>query len=156
MQRELSNSVFVRQTTSPLDDVGLSSGIVRTASDYTDAGEKVKKTRELIRTGIYGTDIVGYIPGVLKLVFHGMLANIDTKEKPASTSYKDMGQLDFQILFPENYYVNPSSRHIYFPMKIKISTNEATDIGDNLTITVKNFFAHLVNEISITKYGSNK
>ena len=99
---------------------------------------------------------MGYIPGVLKQVFQGMLADIDTKEKPASTSYKDMEQLDFQILFPDNYFVNPLSIHICFPMKIKISTNEATDIGDDLTITVKNFFAHLVNEISITKYGSNK
>ena len=40
-------------------------------------------------------------------------------------------------------------------MKIKKSTNEATDIDDDL-ITVNNFFAHLVKEISITKYGSDK
>ena len=41
MQREISDRVFVRQTTSPLDDVGLSSGLDRTASDYPDAGQKV-------------------------------------------------------------------------------------------------------------------
>ena len=37
------NSLFeyLGQTTSPLDNVGLSSAIDRTASDYTDAGEKV-------------------------------------------------------------------------------------------------------------------
>ena len=40
-------------------------------------------------------------------------------------------------------------------MKIKKSTNEASDIDDAL-ITVNNFFAHLVKEISVTKYGSNK
>ena len=42
MQREISNRVFLGQTASPLDDVGLSSAIDRTASDFIDAGEKVK------------------------------------------------------------------------------------------------------------------
>ena len=40
-------------------------------------------------------------------------------------------------------------------MKLKKPTNEATDIDDDL-ITVNNFFAHLMKEISITKYGGNK
>ena len=84
-----------------------------------------------------------------------MLEDTDTKEKPASTSYKDMEQLDFQVLLPDNYYINPSSIHICFPKKIKISTDVATNIDDDL-ITVNNFFAHLVKEISVTKYGSNK
>ena len=35
-------------------------------------------------------------------------------------------------------------------MKIKKETNQKTDIDDDL-ITVNNFFAHLVKEISITK-----
>ena len=103
MQREISNRVFLGQTTSPLDDVCYSSAIERTASDYTDAGEKVKKIRELIRTGKYDTDIARCIPGVLKLVFQGMLEDINTKEKAANASYKDMEELDFQILLPENY-----------------------------------------------------
>ena len=140
MQRQIINRVFLEQTTLPLDDVRLSSAIDRTASDYTDAGEKVRKIRELIRTGNYDADIARYIPGVLKLVFQGILENIDTKEKVANASYKDMEELDFQILLPDNYYVNTSSIHICFPMKIKKKpTNEATDIDDDL-ITVNNFF----------------
>ena len=43
MQREISNRVFLGQTTLSLDDIGLSSAIYRTASDCTDAGEKVRK-----------------------------------------------------------------------------------------------------------------
>ena len=39
--------MFLGQTTSPLDDVELSSAIDITASDYTDAGEKVKKKQNL-------------------------------------------------------------------------------------------------------------
>ena len=148
MQREISSRVFLGQTALPLDDVRLSSVIDKTASDYTNAGEKVKRIRELIRTGNYDANMVRYIPGVLELVFQGMLEDTDTKEKAANASYKDMEELDFQILLPDNYYVNPSSIHVCFLMKIKIhvcflmkikkSTNEATDIDDDL-ITVNNF-----------------
>ena len=61
---------------------------------------------------------MGYIPGVIKLVFQGMFEDIDNNEKVANASYKDMEELDFQILLPDNYYVNPSSIHIFL-MKIR-------------------------------------
>ena len=51
--------------------------------------------------------------------YQGMLEDIDTREKVAHPSYKDMDELDFQILLTDNCYVNPSSIHICFPMKIK-------------------------------------
>ena len=40
-------------------------------------------------------------------------------------------------------------------MKIKKSPNAAADIDEDLK-TVNNFFAHLVKEISVTKYCCNK
>ena len=95
-----------------------SSAIGRTASNYNDAKEKLKKIRELIKTGRYDADIAKYIPGVLEMVYQGMLEDIDTKEKVAHSSYKDMEQLDFQIMLIDNYYVNPNSIHICFLMKI--------------------------------------
>ena len=55
----------------------------------------------------------------------------------------------------ENYYVNPANIHICFPIKIKKKSNNTSDIDDDL-ITVNNFFAHWVKEISITKYGSDR
>ena len=55
----------------------------------------------------------------------------------------------------ENYYVNPANIHICFPIKIKKKSNNSSDIDDDL-ITVNNFFAHWVKEISITKYGSDR
>ena len=87
--------------------------------------------------------------------FQGMLEDIGTRKKVAHRSYKDMDELDFQILLTDNCYVNPSNIHLCFPMKIKKSSNKASDIGNDL-ITVSNFFAQLINEISITKHGSNK
>ena len=147
MQREISDKVFLGDTVSPLDDIGRSSAIERTASNYNDAKEKVKKIRELISTGQYDEDIAKYIPNLLELKFQGMLEDIDTRE-----------QLDFQILLTENYYINPNSVHICFPIKMKKNkkkTNQNLDIDADLT-TVNNLFAHFVKEISITKHGSDK
>ena len=84
-----------------------------------------------------------------------MLEDIDTKEKTVHPSYTDMEQLDFQILLTENYYVNPNGIHVCFPIKIKKGTNKASNIDADL-VTVNNFFAHWVKEVSITNYGSDK
>ena len=155
MQREISNKVYLGNTAFSYDDVGWSSAIDRTASNYNDAKEKVKKNRELISTARYDEDIAKYIPGLLELKFQGMLEDIDTREKVAHSSYTDMEELDFQILLTGNYYINPNSIHICFPIKIKKKINQNLDADADL-ITVNNIFARFVKEISITKYGSHK
>ena len=155
MQRKISHKIFLVTTVCPFDDVGSSSAIDRTASNYTDANEKVKKIRELLSTGKYDADIARYIPGILEMEFQGMLEDIDTRETVAHSSCKEMEELDFQILLTENYYVNPNSIHLCFPMKITKSSNESRDIDGDM-ITVNSFFGHLIKEISITKYGSHK
>ena len=43
MQREISDKVFLGNTVFPLGGIGRSSAIDRTASNYNDAKEKVKK-----------------------------------------------------------------------------------------------------------------
>ena len=83
-----------------------------------------------------------------------MIEDIDTKEKTARISYKDMEQLDFQIMLTDNYYVNPNSIHICFPMKILKSTKNASNIDCDL-ITLKNFFPLLMKEISVTRFSPN-
>ena len=69
MQREISDKVFLGNTVFPNNDVGRSSAIDRTASNYNVAKEKVQKIRELINTGRYDEDIAKYIPGLLELKF---------------------------------------------------------------------------------------
>ena len=118
MQREVSDKVTLGDTLNQYEDARRSSTIDRTASNYNDAREKVQKIRELISTSRYDKDLAKYIPGVLELAFQGMLEDNDTKEKNVHPSYKDMEQLDFQILLTENYYVNPNGIHICFPIKI--------------------------------------
>ena len=82
----------------------------------------MQKIRELINMGKYDADLAKYILGLLDLAIQDMLDDIDTREKVAHTSYKDMEQLDFQILLTEKFYVNPNSIHICFPIKIKKTT----------------------------------
>ena len=155
MQREISNKVFLGNIVSPFEDAGRSSAIDRTASNYNDAKEKVQKIRELIKTGQYDEDIAKYIPGLLELKFQGMLEDIDIREKIVHLSYSDMGQLDFQIQLTDNYYINPNSIHICFPIKNFKKSNTTLD-NDADMIPVNNFFATFVKEISITNYGSHK
>ena len=150
MQREIGDEVRLGSTVSPFDNIGLSSSIDRTGSNYGDAKNK-KKNKRTNSTGNYDVNITRYIPGTLDMVFQGMLENIDTKKKVAHSFYKDMEQLDFQITLSNNYYVNSNSIHLCFPMKMKKSSNEAQDIDSDL-ITANNFFGHLVKEISVTKY----
>ena len=107
--------------------------------------------REILRDAAFAK----YIPGLLDLAIQGMLDDIDTREKVAYPSYKDMEQLDFEILLTEKYYVNPNSIHICFPIKIKKQTSKDADIDSNM-ITVNNFCSLDKRKISITKYSSDK
>ena len=155
MQREISDKNTLADTLNPINDARRSTAIDRTTSNYNDAKEKVQKIRDLINMGEYDADLAKYIPGLMDLAIQGMLDDIDTREKVAHPSYKDKEQLDFQILLSENYYVNPSNIHLCFPITILKSSDKDADIDDDL-ITVNNFFAHWVKEISIKKYGSDK
>ena len=154
MQREIRNKVHIRATVSSFDSTGGSSAIDRTASDYEDAREKVKK-RELISTWTYNADIAKYMSRTQDLIYQGMTEDIETKEKAKHISYKGMEQLDFQIMLTDNYCVNPNSIHFCFPMKIKKSRNEASNTDTNL-ITVNNIFSHQIKEISATRFGHHK
>ena len=119
MQREISDIIFLGEILNLIDDAQASTVIDRTASNYNDAKEKVQKIRDLLGTRKYDENLAKCIPGLLELAFHGMIENIDTKEKAAHSFYKDMEQLDFQILLTEDHYINPNGIHICFPIKIK-------------------------------------
>ena len=134
MQREISDKVFLGNNVSPFEDAGRSSAIDRTASNYNDAKEKVQKIRELIKTGRNDEAISKYIPVLLELKFQGMLEDIDTREKIAHPSYTDIEQLDFQIQLTDNYYINPNSIHICFPIKILKKSNTALDIDADIIL----------------------
>ena len=47
MQREIGNEVHIGATVSPFDSIGRSSAIDRTASEYENSREKVKKKNQV-------------------------------------------------------------------------------------------------------------
>ena len=155
VELELRTEVELGATVSPFDSIVASSAIDRSASNFLSTGKKVQKVRKLISTGSYDAGIAKYIPGTLDLVYQGMLVDMDTKEQPAHTLYKDMESLLFQIMLANNYHSNPNSMHICFSMKIKQKIDEENDRDSDL-ITANNFFVHLVKEISVTRYGNDK
>ena len=73
----------------------------------------------------------------------------------AHLSYKDLETFHFQLLLDKNLCTNLNSVHFVFPIKFLKKSNMNAEIGADL-ITVNNFFAHWIKEISITKYGTNK
>ena len=83
-----------------------------TGIKFIKATERVQKMKKLIENRDAG--IAKYIPGTLELVFQGMPGDIDTKEQPANVSYKDMENLEFQIMLTNNYYTNLNSMRICF------------------------------------------
>ena len=65
-----------------------------------------------------------------------MLKDIDTKEQPGHSSYRDMENLHFQILLTRINYTNPNSMYLCFPIRIKKATNKGADIDDDLIVII--------------------
>ena len=116
MKREIRDKNTLGVTLNCINDVQQSKAIDRATSNNNDPKEKVQKIRDLINMGKYDADLAKYIPGLIDLAIQGMLDDIATREKVVHPSYKDMEQLDFQILLTENNYVNPNRIHLFFPI----------------------------------------
>ena len=124
MQRRIDNKVLLEKIVSPFDSISGSSSTDRTASNFTNATEKVHKIKRLINTGEHDADLAKYIPGMLNLLFQGIIENVIRKEQVAHISYKVMESVDFQLMLTNNYYANQNSMHICFPMKKKKSIRQ--------------------------------
>ena len=118
------------------------------------ATKKVQKIKRLINTGEYDTDLAKYSPGILDLIFQGMIENTDKKEQVAHISCKDMENLEFQIMLTNNYYTNSKSMHICFPLKLKVHQTRIVTLTD--LIPVNHFCYRLIKEIDIIKYENDK
>ena len=119
MQWEISNDVKIGSSVMPFQSVGKSPAVDKTASDFDNANLKVKKIRRLIEWGIYDADIARYIPGMLDLMFQGMIEKIMTIEQPADTTYSDKEILDFELILDNDNYTNLKSLHLCFPIRFK-------------------------------------
>ena len=135
--------------------LGKSPAIDKTASDFDNADLKVKKIRRLIEWGIYNADIACYSPGILDLMFEGMIEKIMTIEQPADATYSYKEILNFELILHNNYCTDLKSLHICFPIRFRKLTNAAQNLDADI-YPVNNFFAHWIRQIDITKYVTNK
>ena len=92
VQRRIDNKVPLEKIVSPFDSISGSSSTDRTASNFTNATEKVHKIKRLINTREYDADLAKYIPGMLNLLFQGIIENIIRKEQVGHISYKGYGK----------------------------------------------------------------
>ena len=106
MQQEIDKIVNLGQIVSPFDSIGKSLAIDRTASEFDNANEKLKKIKRLIYSGKYDVDIACYIPRMSQLMFQGMLDRVDMIDQPAHFSYKDLETFNFQLLLDQNLCTN--------------------------------------------------
>ena len=154
MQREINNEVHLGQTVTPFESISKSSAIDKIALDFDSPKvEKIKKA--YIKTGVYYADVARYIPGMLDVIFQGMIQKTSTIKQPAHLSYKDKETLDFELILNKNYYTNMKNVHVCFPIRFKKLTNAAANLVADL-MPKNNFFTLWVKEIDITKYGTNK
>ena len=101
MQREINNEVHLGQTVTPFESISKSSAIDKIALDFDSPKvEKIKKA--YIKTGVYYADVVRYIPGMLDVIFQGMIQKTSTIKQPAHLSYKDKETLDFELILNKN------------------------------------------------------
>ena len=116
MQREISNNVKIGNLVTPFQNVEKSPTFNNSSSDFDNANLKVKKKiRRLIEYRIYNADIARYIPGMLDLVFRGMIEKTMRIEQPTGTVDKEV--LDFELILDNNYYTNFKSLHLCFPIR---------------------------------------
>ena len=84
-----------------------------------------------------------------------MLDDIKTIKQVAHSSFKDKETFDFQLLLDKNLYTKSKSLHSIFISRIGKAACIDVAIETGM-MTVNNFFAHWIKEISIARYGTNK
>ena len=100
------------------------------------------------------SDLLRYIPGISKIMYQGQIDWIQTKKAYAASTYTDKQILEFSIELTKNHYMNFSNMILCLPITFRKSTNRAQAIDGDM-ITVNNFFAHWIKDISIKRYGDN-
>ena len=89
----------------------------------------------------YDGDIAHYIPGMLDLVFQGIIEKIMTIEQPVDTTYSHKEILDFELILDNNHYTNLKSLHLCFSIRFKKLSNKAHNLDADI-YPVNNFFTH--------------
>ena len=121
-------------------------------ADFENLFTRLDSIEKFIYTGRSKNDLIRYIAGITKPAYQGQLEGTLTKKAYADNTYKGHGVAEFNVKLTNNQYMNFHNVHLVFPMKIKKSTNSATNL-DVTVMTINNFFAHWIKEIDIKGYS---
>ena len=124
------------------------------SGDIDNLLTKLDKLADLYDSGKVDADILRYIPGMSKIMYQGQIDWIETKKTYASSTYTDMQMLEFVIDITANRYINFSTLVPCLPITFRKKTNKAQAI-DQTMISVNNFFAHWINDVTVKRYGDD-
>ena len=108
---------------------------------------------KFIHTGRSKNDLIRHIPEITKPAYQGNLKEPEQKKAYPGDTYKEHWVAEFNVKLTNNQYMNFHNVHLVFPMKIKKSTNNATNFDVTL-MTVNNFFAHRIKKTDIKWYDA--
>ena len=121
-------------------------------ADFENLFTRLDSIEKFIHTGRSKNDLIRCIPRIIKPVYQGYLEGTLTKKAYADDTYKGHRVAEFNVKLRNSQYMNFHNVHLVFPMKIKKSTNNATNLDATL-MTANNLFTHWIKEIDIKRYG---
>ena len=65
--------------------------------DFDNLLDKVNKLEVLMKQERMDTDVIRYLPGIIKIGYQGLIYSIITKRKFPDSTYKDKQVLEFNI-----------------------------------------------------------
>ena len=99
-------------------------------------------------------NVLKYIPRLAKLGCEGQLYSTETKRNYVDDTYKGKKVTEFDVQFKANHCSTFQNVYPCFPIKIKAAADNNNGKAAGV-IRVNNFFAHLIKEIVINKYGDD-
>ena len=124
------------------------------SADLDNLFPRMDDFNKFFETGKISYNILKYMPGLAKLGYQVQLYSTEMKRKYTDDTYKGKKVIEFNVQLTANHYSNFQNVHLCFPMKIKSAADNNNDIAAGV-ITVNNFFAHLIKEIDIKRYGDD-
>lgn len=97
---------------------------------------------KVFKKGKISYTLLKYIPDLAKIAYQGELLSTETKRKNANDSYINKKAIEFNVQLTANHYTNFQNLHLCFPLKIKSTADNDSDMKASI-ITVNNFFPSL-------------
>ena len=138
---------------NPLKDMPKLDEVNYTA-DFDNLYSKMNDFETFFKSGEICYSMLRYIPGLAKIGSQGQLYSTETERKYADDTNKSKKVREFNVQLMKGHYTNFQNVYLCFPLKFQSAADNNSNLAAT-TVTVNNFFAHLVKEIDIKRYGDD-